>query len=258
MYTNNPHKSLTPSRSSTRGGQGMACVSFIFSESWAAGFLKSCSSLIPRNAIYPFTKTINPLASVHHNYLLETKCILILANEQVFDVWISHTPLDSHNHWQYVCNVLEETAVYGFHVQWKSQNIRLISKFLALERRTPWRCIVLQPAGAVVHDILCKRIWSAEVEWISCVRRLLSSLSSRKTYGAWLSSSKKFIPRSIWVLLWSIWVFYIFTLHAPNTLHCLVCEGGLFNQVEIEWRLQHSMDDGVVQYKWWQTYVNRQ
>ena len=98
----------------------------------------------------------------------------------LWDMWISHPQLDSHNHWQYVSNLLEETAVNGFHVHWKWPNLHV------------WKTSSSPQKGASPEDalhplpwILRKRVCTLAsrqkdltvLKWT----RSLSSLSSRKT-----------------------------------------------------------------------------
>ena len=70
----------------------------------------------------------------------------------LWDMWISPPPpppppppLDSHNHWQPVCNLLEETAVIGFHVRWKWPNLQVWKTSSSLRKVHPLK----------VHCILC-------------------------------------------------------------------------------------------------------
>ena len=78
----------------------------------------------------------------------------------LWDMWISHPPKDSHNHWQYACNLLEETAVNGFHVHWKWQNLHV------------WKTSSSPQKGAPPEDALY------HLPWI--LRKRVCTLASRR------------------------------------------------------------------------------
>ena len=198
--TNNPHISSASSRSSTQCGQGMACGSFIFSESGGTRFLKSCSSLIPSDdnlqsqCYHPLHEHHTPTRLCLSQFCPWNQLYLYTRKRAgLWDMWISHPPLDSLNRWQYVCNLLEETAVNGSCSLKITESTCLKTKFLASERRTPWRCIAPSALNfAWTHVCFSQQAWlymtslakgsdSAEVDSISHVRQSLSSLSSRKT-----------------------------------------------------------------------------
>ena len=143
----------------------------------------------------------------------------------LWDKWISHPPLHSHNHWQYVCNQLEETVVNGFYVHWKWQNIH-VWKTSSSPRRgahpegalypLPWilcKPVCTQLSGMVVHDIIGKRTWHCR-RWLNKTRQTISHLTvCYKSCMVLVCAPRWLCPYSKELIPWCICTF----LHLRHT-----------------------------------------